>query len=47
MNGATGVSDMAGKAAQAAVERCGWQPRYNLSMTLQRRKKLDMLSAVQ
>jgi hypothetical protein len=28
-NGATGVSDMAGKAAQVAVERCGKQPRYN------------------
>src|SRR5207244_7830612 len=28
-NGATGVSDMAGKAARAAVERCGNQPRYN------------------
>jgi hypothetical protein len=23
------VSDMAGKAARAAVERCGNQPRYN------------------
>lgn len=29
MNGATGASDMAGKAAWVAVERCGWQPRYN------------------
>src|SRR6266566_9712061 len=28
-NGATGVSNMAGKAARAAVERCGKQPRYN------------------
>jgi hypothetical protein len=28
MNGAIGMSDMAGKAAQVAVERCGWQPRY-------------------
>jgi hypothetical protein len=27
--GATGVSDMAGKAARAAVEGCGKQPRYN------------------
>jgi len=25
----TGVSDMAGYAAKVAVERCGWQPRYN------------------
>jgi hypothetical protein len=28
-NEATGVSDMAGEAARAAVERCGNQPRYN------------------
>ena len=28
MNGATGMSDMAGKAARAAVERYGKQPRY-------------------
>jgi len=25
------MSDMAGKAARAAVERCGKQPRYNSS----------------
>jgi hypothetical protein len=29
MNGATGVSDMAGYAVKVAVERCGKQPRYN------------------
>ena len=29
MNGATGASDMAGKAAKVAVELCGKQPRYN------------------
>jgi hypothetical protein len=29
LNGATGASDMAGKAARVAVERCGKQPRYN------------------
>jgi len=29
LNGATGVSDMAGAAAKVAVERCGKQPRYN------------------
>jgi hypothetical protein len=29
VNGATGMSDMAGKAAGAAVESCGKQPRYN------------------
>jgi len=29
LNGATGASDMAGKAAKVAVERCGKQPRYN------------------
>jgi hypothetical protein len=28
-NGATGVSDMAGKATRVVVERCGKQPRYN------------------
>jgi len=29
LNGATGASDMAGKAAKVAVELCGKQPRYN------------------
>lgn len=32
LNGATGVSDMAGAAAKVAVERCGKQPRYNEMM---------------
>jgi hypothetical protein len=30
-NGATGMSDMAGKAARAAVERCGKQLRYKFA----------------
>jgi hypothetical protein len=31
-NGATGMSDMAGKAARVAVERSGRLPRYNADL---------------
>src|SRR6266496_6705817 len=44
-NGATGMSDMAGKAARVAVERSGRLPRYKADHSVKERGRVKQIYA--